>query len=166
MAPNADGGGRTRRTGTSDPRRGIVLLDVVLAMAVLAMVAALVWPMMRPSTSPSRQRAYAEEIATLMRADRLAARRIGSPVATRIDLARRVVVSGARGRTLRLPRDVDLEAVSTAACGRDGDVVEVRFAADGRSCGLRLALSTGSRRQSIEVDWLTGAVDVTGGRRD
>lgn len=134
-------------------------------MAVMAAIAALVWPLAVPSTSPARLAALAEEAGLLLAEDRITAARSGRPVVTRIDPVARVVVAGSRGRVLRLPRDVDVDAVTTAACSGDDGSVALSFAPDGRSCGLRLVLSRRQHRAGVEVDWLTGAVGVTGGGR-
>jgi Tfp pilus assembly protein FimT len=164
MARRSGDDGRPDRVAEGDPRRGVVLLDVVLAMTVLGMIVAVAWSFAKPATSPARQRAYAEEIAALVTTDRVTAVRTGAAVATRIDVAGRRIVGGARGRLLRLPRDLDLEVSTTATCSRDDGGVVLVFAADGRSCGLRLTLARNGFVTVVDVAWLTGAVLVTGGR--
>lgn len=144
---------------------GFILLDLVLAMAILAAIAALAWPLLPRSTSPARLTAYAEEVGSMLAESRIAAARRATRIETRIDPRARLVAEGARGRIVRLPPDVIVDAVTTDACMEENGVVVLGFATDGRSCGLKLSLSLPRHRAIVEVDWLTGGVTVRGGGR-
>ena len=56
--------------GRTDRKRraqaGIILLDVVLTLAIFGLIALLVLPTLPRGTTPSRQGAYAAQIAALM----------------------------------------------------------------------------------------------------
>ena len=153
---------RGRRSG----ERGIVLLDVVLALAMLLMPARIVWPILPMNTSPARLVAWAEEIAALIETDRVSAARLGRTVTTRIDVRQKRFVGGAQGRTVKLPRDVGLDVVTNADCTVDPERFALGFAADGRSCGLSAVLvSPAGTKVKVSVNWLTGLVEGVGGRR-
>ncbi len=166
-AGNPDGadrrGDRTRaRTG----KRGVILLDMVLAVAVLLLMVRIVWPILPTSTSPARLAAWTHEIAALIEEDRVSAARVGRVVATRIDVRDKRFVGGTRGGVVKLPRDVTLDVATTADCTVDGDRFAVGFAPDGRSCGLVVTLrAPAGVANRISVNWLTGLVEVTGGVR-
>ena len=146
--------------------RGIILLDVVAALAILLLLARIAWPVLPSTSSPARLAAWSHEIAALIEADRVSAARIGRTVATRIDVRDRLFVGGARGRMVKLPADVTLDVVTTADCTVDGARFALGFAPDGRSCGLALALRGPSgATMRVTVNWLTGLVEVTGGAR-
>lgn len=141
-----------------------MLLDIVLTLAVLLLSVRVVWPLLPFNTSPARQTAYAHEIAALIDTDRITAARNGAVVTTRIDLTRKLLVGGARGRNLTLPRDIEMEVVTTSDCTVDSSRFALGFAPDGRSCGLALTLTRGARPVRVDVNWLTGLVEVSGGR--
>ena len=61
---------------------GLSLLEVVCALAIVAALAALALPRLPLGTSRQRLQAYAIETAALLKADRAAALRRGTPVAT------------------------------------------------------------------------------------
>lgn len=157
---------RRQAVAASDPRRrGVVLLDIVLTLAVMLLSVRIVWPLLPFDTSPARQTAYAHEIAALLDTDRITAARVGRVVTTRIDVRRKQLVGGASGWSLTLPRDVVLDVVTTADCTVDPDRFAIGFAPDGRSCGLALTLIKAKRPVRVNVNWLTGFVEVSGGGR-
>lgn len=164
---------RRHRAGSSTPspgggegERGVVLLDIVLTLAVLLLSVRIVWPILPMNTSPARLGAWAQEIAALIETDRVSAARLGQVVTTRIDVRARSFVGGARGRLLKLPRDVRLDVATTDDCTVDGDRFALGFAPDGRSCGLTATITAPAGvSMRVSVNWLTGLVEVSGGRR-
>lgn len=156
---------RARRTDekakqSDEPQRGIVLLDLVLAMAVMAFVALLLIPALPLGTSPSRQEGYALQIAALLKSDRTAAERSGHEMATQINVAARTVVSAATKQTLELPDDLTLDVIASNICAANNGRFNIAFAPDGRSCGAVIRIGKGSRDWRIRINWLTGYIDV------
>lgn len=163
----ASASGRRRETpGERHGERGVVLLDIVLTLAVLLLSVRIVWPLLPFNTSPARLSAWTHEIAALIEADRVSAARLGRVVSTRIDVRQKLFVGGARGQTVKLPRDVGLDVLTTTDCTVDANRFAVGFAPDGRSCGLSITLvAPAGVATRIDVNWLTGLVEVAGGRR-
>ena len=141
-------------------RAGFMLIDVALALAVVLMVAAVMWPAMPRATNAARLSATAMEIATMLRADRTAARRTGKPSATVLDLPNRTVKGG--GRSFEVNRGFDFEVLTTAACRQPGERFRIEFRPDGSSCGAVVRIAAGGRAFRVRVNWLTGWVDVVG----
>ena len=100
------------------------------------------------------------EAAALLKADRNAALRRRVRVATAIDAETRTVRSGASGRVLRLPKDVQLDAALAARCYDRPAGRTIDFFPSGMSCGGVLAMSRPGSGYEIRVNWLTGGVDV------
>jgi general secretion pathway protein H len=140
--------------------RGIVLLDLVLAMAVLGFVMLMMLPYLPSGTTTSRHGAYALQIAALLKTDRTAAARSGTEVATQVDVNERTIVSGATKEVLELPSDLTLEVIASDICTAGNGRFNIIFAADGRSCGAVIRIGKGSRDWRIRINWLTGFVDV------
>ena len=139
---------------------GIILLDVVLTLAIFGLMALLILPALPRGTTPSRQGAYAAQIAALMKDDRTAAARLGREVATRVDVANRLVSSGSSGATVTLPSDVSLDVIASDLCGDQAGRFAIRFAPDGRSCGAIVRVAKGDLDWRIRVNWLTGLIDI------
>ena len=75
--------------------RGFTLLEMVCVLAIIALLAAVLLPFIPHQTSRSRLQAYALQAATLLKADRNAAIRDRTNVATVVDAEARAIRSGA-----------------------------------------------------------------------
>src|ERR1044072_1396185 len=94
-------------TGATD---GFTLIEVVAVVAIVAILAAIVIPALPRGPSRPRLKAYAIEPAAMLKFDRDSAIRNRVQIATDIDAPARVMRSGARGRTSRLPYDGRVDA--------------------------------------------------------
>jgi general secretion pathway protein H len=142
------------------PQAGVILLDVVLTLAIFALLALLVLPTLPRGTTPSRQGAYAAQIAALMKNDRTAAAKTGREVATRVDVANRLVSSGSSATIVTLPSDLTLDVIASDLCADRPGRFAIIFAPDGRSCGAIVHVAKGDLDWRIRVHWLTGQVDI------
>src|SRR4051795_12095651 len=104
-------------TSCSEPRRaprmneagqrGFTLLEMVCVLAIIAMLSAVLLPLIPRQTSRARLQAYAMEAAALLKFDRAASIRRRVEVATLIDTSTRTLRSGVGATLLRVPDDVD-----------------------------------------------------------
>ncbi len=138
----------------------MILLDVVLALAVLSFVLLLVVPALPIGTTAARHSGYVLEVAALLKSDRTAAARTGTQFATQVDVARRTIASPSSRRMVQLPADLDLEVLASDTCTRGPGLFAIAFAPDGRSCGAVIRISKGTLDWRIRINWLTGFVDV------
>jgi general secretion pathway protein H len=137
-----------------------VLLDIVLAMAILGFVMLVVMPALPSGTTTARHGAYALEVAALLKTDRTAAARSGGEVATQVDVGARTIVSGATKQTVELPADLTLDVIASDTCPAGKGRFNIVFAPDGRSCGAVIRIGKGTRDWRIRINWLTGYIDV------
>ena len=139
---------------------GFTLIEVVCVLAIVAMLAAIVLPALPRATSRARLQSYAVETAAMLRADRNAAIRGHTEIATRVDPTTRSIRSGATGRVIRLPDDVAFDATLAARCNQRPDGATIRFFASGMSCGGVIALTRPGAGYQVRVNWLTGGVEI------
>jgi general secretion pathway protein H len=140
--------------------RGFTLLEMVCVLALIAMMAAVLLPFVPRHTSRARLHAYALQTATLLKADRNAAIRRGIDVATLVDAPSRVIRSGITADAIRIPEDVQFEALLPRTCSRREVFSTISFFATGMSCGGAIALSRGETGYEVRVNWLTGRIEV------
>ena len=140
-------------------RRGVVLLDVILAMAVIALGAFVLLPAPRGSVGMTELQAEGIRVAATFREGRAAALRSRKPVNIAVDPERRVV-SGPRG-AVEIRQGVAMVWVTSDQCPLSGGKRALRYLPDGRSCGGVLTLSAGGASVRLRVDWLTGRVDMS-----
>src|SRR6516165_7399782 len=139
---------------------GFTLLEMVCVIALVAMLGAVLLPFVPRNTSRARLQAYPLEAATLLKADRNAAMRGGTDVATLVDVPSRAIRSGATAQTLRIPEDVRFEALLPQTCRQRAALSTISFFADGMSCGGAIALTRLDSSYEIRVNWLTGRIEI------
>jgi general secretion pathway protein H len=140
--------------------RGFTLLEMVCVLAIIALLAAVLLPVIPHETSRSRLQAYALQTATLLKADRNAAMRRGTDVATLVDAGTRVVRSGVTPDMIRIPEDVRFDTLLPQTCNRRPTLSTISFFANGMSCGGTIALTRFDAGFEIRVNWLTGRIEI------
>ena len=136
-----------------------MLLDLALALTILLLLFAIVWPVVNRGTSAAQQSAIALDIATLLRVDRSSASRDGMSTGTRIDVSRRII-TGSSGRQVYVPGDLAFEITTTAHCTEGAQRFVIVFAPDGSSCGGFVVLRKRERALAVRINWLSGMIDV------
>jgi general secretion pathway protein H len=137
-----------------------MLLEMVCAVAMVALLAAILLPRIPRGTSRPRLEAYAIETATLLKADRNAAMRRHGVVVAEVDAADRTVRSGSSGRVVRVPGDVVFDALLPERCDGRPALSAISFFASGISCGGTIRLTRIGNWFEVRVNWLTGGVDI------
>ena len=144
----------------SASERGFTLLEMVCALALIAMMAAVLLPFIPHHTSRPRLLAYALQTATLLKADRNAAIRRGVDVFTLVDAGSQTIRSGATADVVRIPDDVRFDALLPQTCNRRAALSTISFFASGMSCGGAIALTRLDAGYEIRVNWLTGRIEI------
>lgn len=137
-------GGRADRDGTG----GFALFEMVLALMLISLLAALALPGLARPIGMGLLRVSALQVAGLLREDRAAALRSGRTVLTSVVDEGRAVRSGASDARIELP--LGARAASTG----------IRFRPDGHASGGFVSLESDAARIVISVDPVTGAIDA------
>jgi general secretion pathway protein H len=139
--------------------RGFALYELILALAIFGMVAAIVVPQLARAPGPVEIRTAAEEIAALLRSDRNMALRLRRPVLSQVNVKDGIVLAGASDGGVRIPRGIKIEFVQSSRV-LDSTGSGIEFMPDGRSSGGSLTLSRQEFSYQIYVNWLTAGVRV------
>jgi general secretion pathway protein H len=136
---------------------GYVLLELMLALVIVSLLAALALPRAQATGGASELWSTASRIAVLLRADRNAALRGGQPVVSAIDRDAGAVRSGAGAGAVVLPPRYRLVASETLGRG-------IRFDPDGRAQGGEIALVNGREQHVVlRIDPVSAAIAVRAG---
>lgn len=142
-------------------RRGMVLLDVVLAVAILSLAAAVLLPRPRAGLTDIELRAEAARIAAQFRQARATAIRSRTPADIVVDVRdARVGLAGEETQTI-VRSGIVLDWRTSNLCPVVGGMRALRFLVDGRSCGGVLTLGSNGRSVELRIDWLTGRVEMS-----
>jgi len=145
---------------------GFSLLEIMVALAILALAVALVGVAFARSSTGFRFEAAAQELTLSLREAQARALRTGRDVAVVIDVDRRVYQLNA-DRPIDLPEDTSITVISAGQAMASSRRPAFTFSPDGGSTGGTITLSLSDRSATITVDWLTGSVDMTtGGSND
>lgn len=139
---------------------GFALLEILAALAVVALVAAMSLPHLSQANRAMALRVRSAEITALLRHDRNTAMEQGRSVLSAIDPQRGTVFSGASGRKVGLPDGTVMRIESSGrlqAASRRGFV----FQADGRALGGVLSIEGTDVTYRIAVNPLTSGVTLS-----
>jgi len=139
--------------------RGYTLLELLVVLAVVGLVLASV-PMIVASARPGpTARVAAEELAAALRLARSDAIGRYVPATVLLDVEQRVY-RGADGAEHALAEELDFRFV-TARSELAGETAgQIRFFPDGSATGGKITVSEGDRSYVVDIDWLTGEVNV------
>jgi general secretion pathway protein H len=139
---------------------GVSLIEVLVVMAILALIAAVALPSVRlPSRGPPLG-LVAADIAAKLRAARALAVAQNREIAFAFDAQARTYAVEGTGRPEPLPPGAGLSITTTRQLVRSSEEARLLFFGDGTSSGGTIRLSHERRSVAITVTWLTGVVDV------
>lgn len=143
-----------------DRARGFTLIEMLAALAVLAMVALIGAPLGMRAIDGMELRATAREMAAALAQTRARAIGQGRPAVLSIEPA----TPGYRiadGPLVMLPAGIALGATAAAELSDlPGNIARIAFFPDGASTGGSVTLSRDGTAYRIAVDWLTGQVET------
>jgi len=153
----------SRRTAIAATDQGSSLIEVLIVMAILALVAAVALPSVRPPDRAHSLRSIAADIAGRLRAARATALAENREVAFAFDAERRAYAVEGTGPPQPLPPAIELSITTAREFVREAQDVKVVFFADGTSSGGAIKLSEAQQSVTITIAWLTAAVEISGG---
>ena len=139
---------------------GVTLLELLIVLALLALVAGMVLPTFGNGVSTSELKSAARQLAAGLRIARSEA------VAEKRETFLTLDIEGRRFKIDREPREYPLPSrIGLKLFTAQNDIVNekvgaIRFFPDGGSNGGRITVAAGERKYEVDVDWLTGRVAI------
>lgn len=141
---------------------GFSLLELVVALAVAALLLAIVIPLGMHRRDHDTLGSSAHEIAAALRLARSRAIVGNRPATFLVDVENGFYRSPGASASRPVPAGSHITLYTTQQEQQGGAGGAIRFYPDGSSTGGGIALSLGRERYDILVDWLTGGVSIHG----
>ena len=151
---------RRHAPGTTSHARGVTLLELLVVLAIMALIAALVLPTFGAGVSSSELRSSARQLAAGLRAARSEAVSQRRETFLVLDLEGRRFKVDRDPREHALPPRIDMKLFTAQRDIVDAKTGAIRFFPDGGSNGGRITVASGERKFDVDVDWLTGRVAI------
>ena len=137
----------------------LIELTVVLLIVVISFTA--IGTNISSGNQSAQLKAIARDLASACRYARGQALISHKEVAVAINLAENSYQVSSRKKTYKFSDEIDITLVIAQDEFKGDDVAQVRFYADGSSSGGRITLEWENLAQIIDVNWLSGKVDIS-----
>lgn len=148
-----------RASGNKSP--GFTLLELLVALAIVAFALTLLPPFLSTGRSSSELRQATRSIINGLRETRSLAIVNNREAIFALNVEERSFRIGAQGAPQTLGGTIDLELLTARSEQLGSQDGAIRFYADGGSSGGEIRISRGNGAKLVTVDWLTGAVRQT-----
>ncbi len=141
-------------------RGGFTLIELMVVLVVMAVIAAVARPAYE-SVLPGLEMSRAtREMASALRAARMAALTEGRETNIVFDTSARVYWLHREEAARGFPGDAAVSVITSKSEIDEAGRTRIRFFADGASTGGRVVLVRGGASRALNVSWLTGHVAI------
>ena len=141
-------------------QRGVTLLEILIVLALMALLAGIALPMLGSGVSTTELRGSARQLAAGLRSARSEALAQRRETFLLLDVAGKRFKVDQDPREHKLPAGVELKLFTAQNDLVDGTTGAIRFFPDGGSNGGRITVAARTRKFEVDVDWLTGRVAI------
>lgn len=157
MPRTSAAGNKVHRSGTRCLNQGFTLLELLIALGIAALVAALTLPALRPSTAVAL-RSSSQIVANALRQTRLDAMQSLRPAALIIDTQSNTL--NRRDKQEQISPTIHLHLTTAEKEMLNTHRGGIRFWPDGSASGGRVTLAADTQTLQIDVEWLTGRIRI------
>lgn len=140
--------------------RGFTLLELIIVLLISVLGFAVVGSNISSGNQSTRIQAAARDIASALRYAHGQALLSRQPVSVIVNLDDNSYSIGNRGKIYRLDREIAISVTVAEEEFTEGQQAGIRFFGDGSSTGGRITLEWGKQLRRIDVNWITGAVEI------
>ena len=141
-------------------QRGFTLLEIIVVLALGAVLYALVLAVPTRGASMADLKATARTLASGLRQAQTTAMVSRKDAVLSVDVEAREFVMPGDTEARKLPQNIDLKLYTAQSEVANQHRGAIRFYPDGSSTGGRITVSAGERKFLVDVDWLTGRVSI------
>ncbi len=139
--------------------KGFTLLELVIVLFITVLGFSVIGFNLSSGNEASKLKAAARDLASALRYARGQALISHQEATVTIDLANNTYTVNQRDKVYVMPEEIDVTLV-TAQSELSQGLAGVRFFPDGSSTGGRITLEWGNAGWRIDINWLTGQIEL------
>jgi general secretion pathway protein H len=139
---------------------GFTLLELVVVLFIVVLGFSVVGINLSSGNEPTEIKAAARDIVSALRYARGQALMSRQETTLALDLAENNYTVSGRDRVYIIPKTIDVTVVTAQSELRGEGLGNIRFFADGSSTGGRITLERGNTAWQIDINWLTGQIEL------
>ena len=142
-------------------KRGFTLIELTVVLLIIVLGFSVIASNISSGNQSAQLKAVARDLASALRYARGQALISHEEVAVAINLAENSYKVSNRDKTYHFSDEIDLTLVIAQDEFTDEETGHIRFYADGSSSGGRVTLEWGNLTYIVDVNWLSGKIDIS-----
>lgn len=147
-------------TTTTGAQRGFTLIELLVSLALVGMLLSVIPPLFTGSVSGAETHATARDLSLALRQMRGSAIAQARETTLTLDLENGYYSLSNGNKPIRLNPGLDFELFTAESEVSQPQQGSIRFYPDGSSTGGKIKVSDARRAYTINVDWLTGKIEL------
>lgn len=141
--------------------RGFTLIELTVVLLIVVMGLTVIGTNISSGNQSSQLKVVARDLSSALRYARGQALISHQTVAVAINLAENTYQVSNRDKTYHFADEIEVTLVIAQDEFKDEETGHIRFYADGSSSGGRITLEWGGAVYKVDVNWLTGKVNIS-----
>ncbi len=149
-----------RLKAKSHAQHGFTLLELIVVLVVVVLGFSVIGLNLSSGSDSTEIKAAARDMASALRYARGQALMTREETTVAVDLSSKNYTVSGKSKRYKIPETIDITVV-TAQTELSGEgTANIRFFADGSSTGGRVTLERGNVSWQIDINWLTGQIEL------
>ncbi|WP_432743011.1 GspH/FimT family protein [Methylobacter sp. G7] len=149
-----------RYKAKSHAQHGFTLLELVVVLFVVVLGFSVIGLNLSSGSDSTEIRAAARDMVSALRYARGQALMTREETTVAMDLSNKNYTVSGKSKLYKIPETIDITVVTGQAELSGEGSASIRFFADGSSTGGRITLERGQTSWKIDINWLTGQIEL------
>lgn len=141
--------------------RGFTLIELLVVLVVMVIAGAVIAPNITSGQDTTKLQSAARSVASALRYARGQALITQSEAIFTVNLETNQYRVSGREKTYQIPDNIDVTLVTAQSELSGQGEGRIRFYPDGSSSGGRVTLEIAGNKKLVDINWLTGQVEIT-----
>jgi len=141
--------------------QGFTLLELMIVLLISVLGFAAIGSNISSGNQSTRLKTAARNIASALRYAHGQALMTRKPISVAVNLGDNSYRISNRPKIYRLDKEIEISLTVAEEEFTEGEQGSIRFFGDGSSTGGRIKLELGTQEQTVDVNWITGAVRIS-----